>query len=242
MAWYRNWFGTRYYALLYGHRDEREAKAWVDLILDRLHVPEGASVLDMACGRGRHAHWFLHSGMRVTGVDIDPASIAEAQANLPEGEFQVHDMRDPVANGPFDLVCCLFTSIGYFDDLKDEQRVFDAAFAAVRPGGHFVVDFMNTARVINDLVQLEELERDGIRFTVQRGVENGVIVKQITVTDGPVTEHFQERVKALMPSQLEEMAKAAGFVIMDRTDGPVPTAFDADVSGRYVLWLMRPLS
>jgi SAM-dependent methyltransferase len=242
MAWYRNWFGTRYYALLYGHRDEREAKAWVDMILGRLDIHSGSSVLDLACGRGRHARWFIDAGLLVSGVDIDPSSIAEAKANLPGGDFKVHDMRDPVDTGAFDLVCCLFTSIGYFDDLRDEQLVFDAAFAALRPGGHFVVDFMNTVRVIDELVHLEELERNGIRFTIHRRVENDVIVKQITVLEGPVEEQFQERVKALRPEQLENMALAAGFSITGRTDGPVATNFDPVRSDRYVLWLTRPLS
>lgn len=242
MAWYRNWFGTRYYALLYGHRDERDARAWVDMILERLDIHKGSSVLDLACGRGRHARWFIHAGLHVSGVDIDPSSITEAQANLPGGDFKVHDMREPVDPGAFDLVCCLFTSIGYFDDLKDEQRVFDAAYTALRPGGHFVVDFMNTERVIDELVPVEELEREGIRFTIHREVENDVIVKHITVKEGAVEERFQERVKALRPGQLEEMARAAGFSITGRTDGPVAKAFDPLRSDRFVLWLTRPLS
>ncbi|MEX1132353.1 MAG: SAM-dependent methyltransferase, partial [Flavobacteriales bacterium] len=57
MGWYRSWFGTRYYALLYGHRNEHDAQLWVDAILGRWSMPKGARILDMACGRGRHAGW-----------------------------------------------------------------------------------------------------------------------------------------------------------------------------------------
>jgi SAM-dependent methyltransferase len=39
-------------------------------------VPAGASVLDVACGAGRHVRWFARRGCRVTGVDRDAASIA----------------------------------------------------------------------------------------------------------------------------------------------------------------------
>lgn len=38
-------------------------------------VPEGASVLDVACGSGRHVHWFAARGCRVTGVERDAAAI-----------------------------------------------------------------------------------------------------------------------------------------------------------------------
>ncbi|HEY8709598.1 MAG TPA: class I SAM-dependent methyltransferase [Burkholderiaceae bacterium] len=34
-------------------------------------VPAGATVLDVACGSGRHVRWFAQRGCRVTGVDRD---------------------------------------------------------------------------------------------------------------------------------------------------------------------------
>jgi SAM-dependent methyltransferase len=38
-------------------------------------VPVGASVLDVACGSGRHVRWFAQRGCRVTGVDRDAAAM-----------------------------------------------------------------------------------------------------------------------------------------------------------------------
>jgi SAM-dependent methyltransferase len=42
-------------------------------------LPAGASVLDVACGRGRHLRWFAGRGHPVTGVDRDPEAIAAVQ-------------------------------------------------------------------------------------------------------------------------------------------------------------------
>ena len=39
-------------------------------------VPPGGSVLDLACGHGRHMRWFAQRGHRVTGVDRSPEAIA----------------------------------------------------------------------------------------------------------------------------------------------------------------------
>ncbi|MGM9426725.1 class I SAM-dependent methyltransferase [Hydrogenophaga sp. MI9] len=39
-------------------------------------VPEGASVLDVACGHGRHMRWFAERGHPVTGVDRSPEAVA----------------------------------------------------------------------------------------------------------------------------------------------------------------------
>jgi SAM-dependent methyltransferase len=59
-------------------------------------VHAGASVLDVACGRGRHMRWFSQRGFTVTGVDRDPQALAAAGA---WGEVIEADME----NGPWPL-------------------------------------------------------------------------------------------------------------------------------------------
>lgn len=59
-------------------------------------VPAGATVLDVACGSGRHVKWFADRGCRVTGVDRD-ASAAEPLRNI--AEILVADIE----NGPWPL-------------------------------------------------------------------------------------------------------------------------------------------
>ncbi len=239
MGWFKHWFGTRYYALLYGHRDEEDAHAWVATIMERWALPPGARILDLACGRGRHARCFAEAGLQVTGVDISEASIAEARRVVPKAEFHVHDMREPFRPGGFDAVCCLFTSLGYFEDLEDDRKVFEAVALALKPGGLFVLDFMNTELVLRDLVPIETVAKDRVEFKVTRTLSNGVLVKRIAVTDGRDHHVYEERVQALTPVQLEEMARAAGFIVEDRTDGPELVPFDPQHSQRYVLWMRR---
>jgi SAM-dependent methyltransferase len=57
-------------------------------------VPAGASVLDVACGSGRHLRWFAERGASVTGVDRDAAALAPLQG---VGELVVADIE----NGPW---------------------------------------------------------------------------------------------------------------------------------------------
>jgi SAM-dependent methyltransferase len=242
MGWYKQWFGTPYYALLYGHRDELDAHAWVEAIIGKWELAPGSRVLDMACGRGRHAKWFHEGGMNVTGIDISAEAIREGIMANPGVELLVHDMREPLAIGQFDAACCLFTSLGYFDSLEDDQKVFDAAFTALRPGGRFVVDFMNSAMVLADLIPQEHVDRQGVKFDITRTLHEGAIIKNITVHEAGRTEVFEEKVQALMPDQLEKMALNAGFIVEDRTDGPEISTFDPIYSKRFVLWLKRPVT
>ena len=242
MGWFKTWFGTRYYALLYGHRDEQDAQRWVDAIVDQWQLPEGSAVLDIGCGRGRHAGLFARAGMHVTGLDISEESIQEARNAWPMVEFHVHDMRHSFADERFDVAVCLFTTLGYFDTLEDDLAVLRAAHGALRPGGRLVIDFMNTPKVLATLVREEELERGGVHFRISRTLEEGVVVKRITVTDADDTSVFEERVQALTPVLLERIALEVGFAVEDRTDGPQWDPYITERSERYVLWLKRPMS
>jgi SAM-dependent methyltransferase len=240
MGWYKEWFGTRYYALLYGHRDEGEAARWVRSILDRWEAPAGTRLLDMACGRGRHAYHFAQAGLDVTGIDLSPESIAEAKRHVPNGRFLVHDMRVTVEPGAFDLITCLFTSLGYSLDPQDDKATFRAVAANLRPGGRFALDFMNSRWVLDRLVPEETLVRDGVRFHISRTMVDGVIVKRIGVEDADQYHEYEERVRALMPETLEAMAVDAGLIVEDRTDGPDLTPYDPQASQRFVLWTRSP--
>lgn len=240
MEWYTDWFGTPYYALLYGHRDADDARAWVDAILGRWRLPAGARLLDMACGRGRHAGQFHAAGMQVQGIDISAESIAEARKACPGVSFSVHDMRRPFAKDAFDAVTCLFTSLGYFEHMDDDRAALATAFQALRPGGRFVLDLMNPDRVKRTLVPHEVVERGAVHFEVWREVEQQVVVKRIEVRDGDATFHFQERVRMLEADEVAAMAREVGFVVEEVTDGPLFTPFDRDHSSRAVWWMHRP--
>jgi SAM-dependent methyltransferase len=65
-----------------------EASAWVQR-WSHLLAPE-ASVLDVACGSGRHLAWFAQRGHAITGVDID---IQAAAANVSSAQLIQADIE-----------------------------------------------------------------------------------------------------------------------------------------------------
>ena len=116
-TWYSDWFDSPYYHLLYRHRDEQEARLLIDSLLRYLKPQPCAAVLDLACGKGRHALYMNRQGLAVAGIDLSPASIAYArQLENKLLSFFVHDMRQVFRANAFDYVFNLFTSFGYFDD------------------------------------------------------------------------------------------------------------------------------
>ncbi|MGY1828079.1 MULTISPECIES: class I SAM-dependent methyltransferase [unclassified Blastococcus] len=74
-----------------------------EAVLDATAVTAGTRLLDLGCGAGELARRAAGRGARVTGVDTDPAAVAEAAAAVPGGTFLVRHAQDPPP-GPFDVV------------------------------------------------------------------------------------------------------------------------------------------
>ena len=216
MAWFATWFDSPYYPLLYQHRDEQEARAFMRAFLQHLQLPSGAKLLDLACGRGRHARFLAEQGYQLTGLDLSPASIADAQAQT-EGDnpqFAVHDMRQPLPGGPYQAILNLFTSFGYFETDEEQAQVLSNIRQALAPEGYLLIDFFNARKVIAELV-LEEQKTlaDGIEVELRRYVLNGYITKDIYIQDGPERQVFQERVRAFDLEDWTALLQKAGFRI-----------------------------
>ena len=111
--WFADWFDSPYYHILYQKHDEADARAALDQLLHALHLKEGSRVLDLACGKGRHARYLADRGFDVTGLDISNQSIAFArQFEHDRLHFYQHDMRLPFRINYYDAVVNFFTSFG----------------------------------------------------------------------------------------------------------------------------------
>src|SRR5579872_2594668 len=120
MDWYKNWFDSPFYKILYQNRDEIEAQEFVETLLTYLQPQPGSAMLDIACGEGRFAKQLAEHGYDVTGIDISNESIEIAQAFESEYlHFFTHDMRFPFYINYFDYAFNFFTSFGYFTHDRD---------------------------------------------------------------------------------------------------------------------------
>ena len=79
IEWFRLWFSSPYYHLLYESRNDEEAEECIKQFTNHLNIPEKSRILDVACGKGRHSRAFAARGFDVTGIDISPTSIIEAK-------------------------------------------------------------------------------------------------------------------------------------------------------------------
>ena len=171
MSWFSDWFNSPYYHLLYKNRDEKEAQFFIDNLVTHLQIPKKSKILDIACGKGRHATYFNKKGMNVMGFDLSINSITTAKKNENKTlRFSVHDMREVFKVNKFDVVTNLFTSFGYFEKSEDDQKSINAMTLNLKQEGILIIDFMNIQKVILNLVKDEKKIVDGVTFNIIRSI------------------------------------------------------------------------
>jgi SAM-dependent methyltransferase len=212
--WFEEWFGEEYLQL-YPHRDLAEAERAVALILERVGFAPGWRVLDVASGAGRHARAFETAGARCVGLDLS-AALLRAARGVTGAPLVRADMRAlPVRAASMDLAVNLFTSFGYFERDAEHAAALGEMVATLRPGGWFVIDFLNAPSVRARLVPSETLRLNGTDVTVSRSVspDGRFVCKTIESGNG---RRFTERVRLFGVEEIEAMLAAAGVTVRDR--------------------------
>jgi SAM-dependent methyltransferase len=214
MEWFEEWFGEEYLQL-YPHRNDAEAERAVELIRRTVQLEPGWRVLDVACGAGRHARAFDATGARCIGIDLSRTLLLLAR-QLTAAPLVRGDMRQlPIRPGSMDLTVNLFTSFGYFDEDAEHTAALNEMIATVRPGGWFVIDFLNPAAVRRQLVAEETLDLAGSTVRVSRSVspDGRYVCKSIRAGQG---RNYRERVRLFEPEQMSDMLEAGGVAVRFR--------------------------
>lgn len=174
-------------------------------------------------------------GFDVVGIDLSESNIAAAIAySRPDLQFIRQDMRIPLHRLEFDLVLNLFTSFGYFKSHAENLDVLKAAHSVLKPGGRFVLDFLNSTKALKELVRHETKELENIHFNIRRTKEDGIIVKRIEVNHNPKLQ-FEERVQALSLQDLLRLFEQAGLKPLATYGSYDFKPFDEETSSRLIV-------
>jgi len=139
-----------------------------DFLERELQLKQGDKALDAPCGFGRHALELARRGYQMTGLDLSPSMIKEAEQS-PASEtnpvvWLLADMRDIPWEAEFDAGYCCGNSFGYMDS-ADTLAFLKAMARSLKRGGRFALDFGLTAEsILPRLPQREEVQVGDILF------------------------------------------------------------------------------
>ena len=234
--WFEEWFDSPYYHILYKGHDDDEARKTLDNLLRALGLPEGARILDLACGKGRHSRYLAEKGYDVTGLDISQNSISYARQFEQERlAFFQHDMRKLFRTNYFDAVMNLFTSFGYFITDLDHLHALQNISKGLKPGGLLLIDFFNSEWVRQHLVSSEVKTVNDIEFHLKKNIAGQYVYKSVQFEAEGKRFSFRERVRLFDLADFQSLLEQSGLKINNTYGDYDLRSFDPLQSKRLIL-------
>ena len=235
--WFQNWFDTSYYHLLYDNRNEEEAEFFMKNLIRFIEIKKGDKILDLPCGKGRHAMFLNKQGYDVVGADLSENSIDFAKVFENNTlKFTIHDMRNPLT-GKYDAIFNLFTSFGYFNNNQANIMVLNNFKNALKKNGFVIIDFLNIKKVIQNLIPEEKFLKNGIDFHITRSIQNGFLLKDISFKTNHKEYHFMEKVQCLSLQDITGFADKVNLKVHHIFGDYNLSPFDINNSDRLILIL-----
>jgi SAM-dependent methyltransferase len=216
--WFKDWFNSSYYHQLYSNRDKTEAEAFINKLINYLKPAPNTRMLDVACGKGRHAKQLAEKGFDVTGIDLSEESILEALEEASEKlHFYTHDMRLPFWINYFDYAFNFFTSFGYFHTQREHDNTIRTIAQSLKLNGIFVMDYLNVHYSEEHTIHQAEKITDGVKFTITKWHDEFHFYKKILIEDEMHTEPFTytEKVAKFTLGNFTEMFAYNGLQIQE---------------------------
>jgi len=164
---------VRFYDLLYAAQGKDYRKE-TDYLVKTIRSNGGErarSLLDVACGSGAHLS-HLRKHFDVEGVDISAEFLSVAQAKSPAVKFHLGDMRTFRTGKLYDVVTCLFSSIGYMVTVVELDTAIANMAAHLAPGGLLLVEpwfppgFLESGRVA--MLVVEDADMKLVRMNTMK--------------------------------------------------------------------------
>ncbi len=237
-TWFKDWFNSPYYHLLYAHRDEQEAATFIDKLIKHLQPATDAKMLDVACGKGRHSMQLAANGFDVTGIDLSSESIEVAlQSETNNMHFYKHDMRLPSWINYFDIAFNFFTSFGYFKTQREHDNAIRSIVTSIKPNGIFVIDFLNVQFSSDKEVAETQQQIGSTTYTINKWSDDKHFYKKILVEDIALLKPMQytEKVAKFSLQDFENMFKKQGLKIKEVFGNYNFAEYNATTSPRLIM-------
>lgn len=218
MNWYQDeslW--EVFYDCMFDQTSFALAKQQCPQILEMVGHPVN-SMLDLACGPGRHLLGFAAFGIEVTGVDLSGYLLSHAANHFEQaqmaGTLVQCDMLSYEPKQKFDLITNLFTSFGYYPEAINNQKVLNQAYLWLNKGGSLVIDTFGKEQLAHTMepVHLTEYDNGDLRIERPLLVDNmRVFANEWILIRGNEAFRREYQHYVYTAQEMETMLSLAGF-------------------------------
>lgn len=241
--WFRSWFSSDQYLEVYQHRDSEDARQLLRLILRNISLHSRSFVLDAACGAGRHLIDLAGKGYYAFGFDLSMTLLLKAKVeaykkSVPINLFRA-DIRHIALKQKFDLVLNLFTSFGYFYTDSENFSFIKTAYDLLNNGGTYVLDYLNGKYLLKNLIPESRREMSGKTVIEKRKVDDGRVVKEITIKNDRFENSYVESVQIYSKEKIVDVFRETGFELLSVFGDYEGSTFDNENSPRLILFFKK---
>lgn len=130
---------AKYYDLIYTWKDYQKEAEEIKKLIDKYKSSTGNQLLDVACGTGSHIMYFVDD-FDCVGVDLNPEMLEFAKEKAPKAKFIEADMINLELDQKFDVIVCLFSSIGYVKTEENLRKTISGFTKHLKKGGVVMIE------------------------------------------------------------------------------------------------------
>lgn len=130
---------AKYYDLIYSWKDYKRDISKIKKLILKYKKSDGKELLDVACGTGRHLK-YLKNSFSCIGVDSSKDMLKIAKNNVKGVIFKHRDMVNFKLNKKFDIIICLFSSIGYTKIYSKLRKTIKNFSEHLKTGGVLIIE------------------------------------------------------------------------------------------------------
>ena len=130
---------AKYYDLIYSSKDYKKEADAVRQLIRKYKKSKGRNLLEVACGTGKHIQ-YLKKDFSCTATDVNKGMLKVARKNVKGVVFKKADMTRFDLGKEFDVIICLFSSIGYVRTYSNLKKTIDNFAKHLKPGGVVIIE------------------------------------------------------------------------------------------------------
>jgi ubiquinone/menaquinone biosynthesis C-methylase UbiE len=130
---------AKYYDLIYSFKDFSKESREITGLISKYKKRNGKDLLEVACGTGEHLK-YLKKKYHCVGVDLNQGMLDVAKKKVKGVKFQKANMINFKLNKKFDIITCLFSSIGYVKTKDNLRKSINNFSKHLKPNGLLLIE------------------------------------------------------------------------------------------------------
>jgi ubiquinone/menaquinone biosynthesis C-methylase UbiE len=189
---------AQYYDLIYSWKDYRKEADKIKSLIKKHKKSDGHDLLEVACGTGKHLP-YLKDSFSILATDLNKTMLSVARKNVSDVTFKQANMVKLHLGKKFDVILCLFSSIGYVKTYQNLNKTIQNFAQHLKVGGVVIIEPWFTEAIYKTgLPSMTTYDGEGIKIarlcvSEKRGILSVMDMHYLIAKKDQKMKHFVER-------------------------------------------------